>query len=200
MKPIRVIANGLQFPEGPIAMPDGSVIVVEIGRGTLTRVLSDGRKEVIAKTGGGPNGAAIGPDGACYVCNNGGFEWEQDSRSGGLVEQAVKDRAHIEARPANQNGHDPTGNELFDARPSRPTKRSSAEFLIRLAHVDKMVWDASLLASRRFRRTDIHVAKHLTGIHRQNLAADSSRHFDSDGGLRRRRGTCDRDQETFHCL
>jgi gluconolactonase len=33
----------------------------------------------VATTGGGPNGAAIGPDGAIYVCNNGGFEWyEQD--------------------------------------------------------------------------------------------------------------------------
>jgi hypothetical protein len=29
----------------------------------------------VADLGGGPNGAAIGPDGHCYVCNNGGFEW-----------------------------------------------------------------------------------------------------------------------------
>ena len=84
MKPMRVLTDGLQFPEGPIAMPDGSIIVVEIGRGTLTRVLVNGRKEVIADTGGGPNGAAIGPDGACYVCNNGGFEWEKDPKSGGM--------------------------------------------------------------------------------------------------------------------
>ena len=84
MKPMRVLTDGLQFPEGPIAMPDGSIILVEIGRGTLTRVLLDGRKEVIAETGGGPNGAAIGPDGACYVCNNGGFEWERDPQSGGM--------------------------------------------------------------------------------------------------------------------
>lgn len=84
MRHIRTITDDLQFPEGPIAMPDGSVIVVEIARGTLTRVLLDGRKEVIAKTGGGPNGAAIGPDGACYVCNNGGFAWERNSRSGGM--------------------------------------------------------------------------------------------------------------------
>ncbi len=72
----RTVTDGLLFPEGPIAMPDGSVVLVEIARGTLTRVFPDGRKEVIAKPGGGPNGAAIGPDGKCYVCNNGGFEWE----------------------------------------------------------------------------------------------------------------------------
>jgi len=70
----EVLASGLQFPEGPIAMGDGSVILVEIARGTLTRVWN-GRTEVIASLGGGPNGAAIGPDGDVYVCNNGGFEW-----------------------------------------------------------------------------------------------------------------------------
>ena len=75
MAEIREITSGLEFPEGPIAMDDGSVILVEIKRGTLTRVKPDGTKEVIAETGGGPNGAAIGPDGKCYVCNNGGFEW-----------------------------------------------------------------------------------------------------------------------------
>ena len=71
----RLVASGLGFPEGPIAMPDGSVILVEIKRGTLTRVTPDGKIEVIAELGGGPNGAAIGPDGAVYVCNNGGFAW-----------------------------------------------------------------------------------------------------------------------------
>jgi gluconolactonase len=74
---VKLIAEGLQFPEGPIAMPDGSVIVVEIKRGTLSRVSPDGRIEVVAECGGGPNGAAIGPDGAVYVCNNGGFEWSE---------------------------------------------------------------------------------------------------------------------------
>jgi gluconolactonase len=79
---MRTIATGLQFPEGPIAMPDGSVLLVEIRRGTLSRVTPDGRISVVADCGGGPNGAAIGPDGACYVCNNGGFEWHD---FGGIV-------------------------------------------------------------------------------------------------------------------
>jgi len=72
---MRVIAEGLRFPEGPIAMDDGSVLLVEIERGTLSRVQPDGTVEVVADLGGGPNGAAIGPDGAVYVCNNGGFSW-----------------------------------------------------------------------------------------------------------------------------
>lgn len=72
---MREITSALRFPEGPIAMPDGSVILVEIERATLSRVSPDGKIDVIAETGPGPNGAAIGPDGKCYVCVNGGFKW-----------------------------------------------------------------------------------------------------------------------------
>ncbi|MEM9565468.1 MAG: SMP-30/gluconolactonase/LRE family protein [Actinomycetota bacterium] len=74
---MRTIAEGLQFPEGPVALPDGSVVLVEIARRTLSRVTPDGTVEVVAECGGGPNGAAMGPDGKIYVCNNGGFTWRQ---------------------------------------------------------------------------------------------------------------------------
>lgn len=96
---IRELATGLQFPEGPIAMDDGSVLLVEIARGTLTRVRHDGLVQVVADLGGGPNGAAMGPDGAVYVCNNGGFRWhteadgchrpvgQADDYSGGRIER-----------------------------------------------------------------------------------------------------------------
>ena len=73
---MQLIAEGFQFPEGPIAMADGTVILTEIKRQTLTRVHPDGRTDILVNTGGGPNGAAIGPDGAIYITNNGGaFEW-----------------------------------------------------------------------------------------------------------------------------
>jgi gluconolactonase len=73
---MQLVTDGLEFPEGPIAMADGSIILTEIKRGGLTRVAPDGTKSVFAETGGGPNGAAVGPDNAIYVTNNGGsFEW-----------------------------------------------------------------------------------------------------------------------------
>lgn len=95
---LEVLAQGLRFPEGPIALPSGDVLLVEIERGTLTRVSNRGEVKVVAELGGGPNGAALGPDGACYICNNGGFDWiERNDRlypgdepadySGGRIER-----------------------------------------------------------------------------------------------------------------
>ncbi|MGI9625006.1 MAG: SMP-30/gluconolactonase/LRE family protein [Acidimicrobiales bacterium] len=75
---LTVIADGLLFPEGPVAMSDGSVILVELARGTLSRVAADGTTDVVAHLDGGPNGAAMGPDGRMYVCNNGGFDDRSD--------------------------------------------------------------------------------------------------------------------------
>lgn len=75
----EVMADDLEFPEGPVALQDGSVLVVEIAGQRLTHVSRTGKKNVVAVTGGGPNGAAIGPDGACYICNNGGFSWTKEN-------------------------------------------------------------------------------------------------------------------------
>ena len=107
MAELREIASGLRFPEGPIAMPDGSVILVEIEAGRLTRIAPDGTKQTVAEPGGGPNGAAIGPDGKCYVCNNGGFNWHEadgilrpvsqaDDYSGGRIEKIDLDTGAVE--------------------------------------------------------------------------------------------------------
>lgn len=92
MASISEIATGLRFPEGPIAMSDGSVVLVEIERQTLSRVSENGAVSVIATLGGGPNGAAIGPDGRCYVCNNGGFEWHYRD---GTIAPGLQGRAYV---------------------------------------------------------------------------------------------------------
>ena len=76
MADIRILASGLRFPEGPVAMADGSVILGEIAGGAVTRVMLDGTTREIGKAGGGPNGLALGPDGALYVCNNGGAVYQ----------------------------------------------------------------------------------------------------------------------------
>ena len=94
----ETIASGLRFPEGPVALADGSVLVVEIEAGRITRVGPDGSTDTVAEPGGGPNGLAMGPDGKLYCCNNGGFGWFEadgllvphgtaDDYSGGRIER-----------------------------------------------------------------------------------------------------------------
>ncbi len=98
MTDFTTVADGLRFPEGPVWMPDGSVILVEIAAGRITRVLPDGGKQTVAEPGGGPNGLGLGPDGKLYCCNNGGFNWHEangflaphgqaDDYSGGRIER-----------------------------------------------------------------------------------------------------------------
>ncbi len=108
MTNFTTIASGLRFPEGPVAMPDGSVILVEIEAGRITRVRPDGSKETVATPGGGPNGLAMGPDGKLYCCNNGGFNYvehpnglliphgQADHYSGGRIERIDIDTGAVE--------------------------------------------------------------------------------------------------------
>ena len=79
---IRILATGLGFPEGPVAMPDGSVILTEIRNNRCSRVTPDGKVAVFSANGGGPNGLAVGPDGALYCCNNGGSRYVEGSSMG----------------------------------------------------------------------------------------------------------------------
>jgi gluconolactonase len=71
----EIVASGLEYPESPVACADGSVLLVEVKGGCLTRVQPDGTRVRVATTGGSPNGAAFGPGGKVYVCNSGGFVW-----------------------------------------------------------------------------------------------------------------------------
>ena len=128
-KALREIAGGLSFPEGPVALADGSILLVEIAAGRLTRVAPDGSKRTVAEMGGGPNGAAIGPDGKVYVCNNGGFRWhdlpgvgrvpagQADDYAGGRIERVDLASGKVETLYTECGGHPLKGpNDLvFDA-------------------------------------------------------------------------------------
>jgi gluconolactonase len=87
------LATGLRFPEGPVWCADGSVLVVEMALGRISRVRTDtGAVEVVAEPGGSPNGLAIGPDGALYVCNSGG--WRYHDLGGMLVPDPLVPEGH----------------------------------------------------------------------------------------------------------
>lgn len=90
-------------------MADGTVLVCEIAAGRISRVHEDGTVDVVAEPGGGPNGAAFGPDGKLYVCNNGGvftFVEAGDFRipsspppgswAGGSIQRIDVDSGHVE--------------------------------------------------------------------------------------------------------
>ena len=112
----EIVAEGLGFPEGPVWMQDGSIILVEISKGAVTRIWGDGRRETIAEPGGGPNGAAIGPDGALWICNNGGFKYHErdgllipghcpDDYSGGRIERIDLSTGKVERVLDTVEGH-----------------------------------------------------------------------------------------------
>ncbi|WP_373504879.1 SMP-30/gluconolactonase/LRE family protein [Aestuariivirga sp.] len=122
------IIGGLGFPEGPVWMPDGSILIVELAAGTVCRVSPGGQKQVIATPGGSPNGAALGPDGYLYVCNSGGFTWARrdgllwptgtpDDYSGGRIERVNIETGKVERLYETCNGHPLSGpNDIvFDA-------------------------------------------------------------------------------------
>jgi gluconolactonase len=112
----EIITSGLRFPEGPVVMADGSIIVVEIEKKCITRCWGDGKTEVIATPGGGPNGLAIGPDGALWVCNNGGFIYTDmdgllipgncpDDYDGGRIERVDLSTGKVERVLDTVGGH-----------------------------------------------------------------------------------------------
>jgi gluconolactonase len=70
---LTVWAEGLRFPEGPVLLPDGSILVSEIIAGTIVRATAGAPHEVVMEVPGMPNGLAFGPDGALYCANMGGL-------------------------------------------------------------------------------------------------------------------------------
>jgi gluconolactonase len=90
----QVLAEGLEFPEGPIAMGQGVVVFTQIRGQQLSRY-AEGHVGTIAHTGGGANGATLGPDGAFYVANNGGLStgpagmWQAEEQIPGRIQRVT---------------------------------------------------------------------------------------------------------------
>lgn len=82
MSDVTILATGLGFPEGPVACADGSVVLTEIRNNRCSRITPDGKVSLFSATGGGPNGLAVGPDGAFYLCNNGGSRYIEGTSMG----------------------------------------------------------------------------------------------------------------------
>jgi gluconolactonase len=80
------IADGLKFPEGPV-WKDGALYFTEIAAGRICRWSAAGGVERVAETGGGPNGATLGADGALYVTQNGGLGRDQAARVPGAIQR-----------------------------------------------------------------------------------------------------------------
>jgi gluconolactonase len=72
----EIVARGIRFLEGPVWCDDGTLVVTGVGDGHLYRVWpSEGRWEIFADLGGGPNGATPCSDGGVLVTQNGGFDF-----------------------------------------------------------------------------------------------------------------------------
>jgi len=94
--PHDVLARDLGFPEGPVWLGPQQVAFTQI-RGQCVSIWEDGRLRTIAKTGGGANGATLGPDGALYVANNGGLslghegQWRASNEIAGRIQRVSLD-------------------------------------------------------------------------------------------------------------
>src|SRR5581483_6154142 len=64
---VRVLMDGLEFPEGPAFDPAGALWCAEIRGGNLVRYAPSGAQRFAS--GGRPNGLAFDADGVAWVCD-----------------------------------------------------------------------------------------------------------------------------------
>jgi gluconolactonase len=115
----EIIADKLSFPEGPV-WAAGELYFVEIASGRVARFTPQRGVERIAETGGGPNGATLGSDGALYVTQNGGVRRERSATPGiqrvtldGQVELITSEVAGIALEGPNDLAFGPDGRLYF---------------------------------------------------------------------------------------
>jgi gluconolactonase len=85
-----IFAEGFDAPEGPVALPDGSWLIVEGGanRGCVTHISADGNKKVVIKKTGRPNGLAVDAE---------GFVWVAESKTPSLLRLSMDGKMEVVA-------------------------------------------------------------------------------------------------------
>lgn len=68
----NIFTTGLSAPEGPVALPDETWLIVEGGaeRGCVTHISADGRTKRVVKKTGRPNGLAVDAEGVIWVAES----------------------------------------------------------------------------------------------------------------------------------
>lgn len=79
---VRTLVEGVGFTEGPVLLRTGHVVFTSIDQGRVYGTSRPGAADVLAVTGGGPNGACAGRDDEVYVAQNGG-NWMVGRERGG---------------------------------------------------------------------------------------------------------------------
>lgn len=84
------LASGLGFPEGPVVMADGRVVLCDGNTGELLSY-ADGSVRAYARTGGSPWGAVLGSDGAIYVTQGGSVPGSGDTGAVSGIQRVLWD-------------------------------------------------------------------------------------------------------------
>lgn len=90
-----VFTSGLSAPEGPVALPDNTWLIVEggSGRGCVTHIGVDGHAKRIIKKTGRPNGLAVDSRGAIWVA---------ESKPPSLLRLTMDGKSEVVARGCDQ--------------------------------------------------------------------------------------------------
>ncbi len=115
MRKPEIHVRGLGFPEGPVALPDGSIAFVDLLHQKI-RVYKDGKTRTLCVTQGSPNGMRLGPDGHLYVANNGGLSPRRDAPTD-FVEPRITGRIQ---RVTLDGAVTDVATDLPGGKPSRP--------------------------------------------------------------------------------
>jgi gluconolactonase len=68
--PVKLLASGFRFPEGPSVDRDGNVYLVNLANGIINRVTPAGDVSVYVDTGGSNQACLFDREGDLYICHN----------------------------------------------------------------------------------------------------------------------------------